>query len=75
MRALLTAGGGFTTTIATILAVAGRYRLSDIVVLYALAAVCLIAALTLLTAATLSQVNPADASQRRDHASRRSRRT
>jgi hypothetical protein len=75
MRALLTAGGGFATTVATILGLAGRYRLGDTVVLYALAAVCLIAALTLLTAAsTLRRVSrPGESQQRRAVPVRRSR--
>ena len=55
MRAVLAAGGGFATTVATILGVAGRYALGDVVILYGLAAVCLIAAITMLTAAAVTR--------------------
>jgi hypothetical protein len=50
MKAILYAGSAFAGSVATILGVAGRYRLSDTVALIGIAAVCLIAAFTMLTA-------------------------
>ncbi len=50
-RAALVTGGGFATAIATILGAAGAWGLGDRTILYALVALCVIAALTLFTAA------------------------
>lgn len=54
-KAALTAGGGFATTIATLLGVAGFSGLANETVLLALLAVSVIAALTLFTAAFLAR--------------------
>jgi hypothetical protein len=53
-RATLVAGGGFGTTIATLLGLAGRWNLGDTIVLWAIAAVCLVVALTLFVVAYLT---------------------
>ncbi|MEU8606412.1 hypothetical protein AB0C29_00160 [Actinoplanes sp. NPDC048791] len=54
-RATLVAGGGFATAIGTILGVAGAWGYGDRVVLYALVAVCVVAALTMFTAARVAR--------------------
>jgi len=55
VKATLATGGGFATTVATIFGVAGKYSLGDQATLYALGAVCLIAALTMFTAAFMTR--------------------
>ena len=52
-RACLVAGGGFATTIATILGVAGRWRLGDVAVVWALAVLCVVVASTMFLVAYL----------------------
>ncbi|MBL7260753.1 hypothetical protein [Paractinoplanes lichenicola] len=52
-RAALVAGGSFTTAIGAILASAGMWGLGDRTILYALVALCVIAALTMFTAAIM----------------------
>jgi hypothetical protein len=52
-RATLVAGGGFATSIATVLGIAGRYDLDDQAVLYGIGAVCLVSALTMFAVAFL----------------------
>ena len=52
-RAVLVAGGGFATTIATILGVAGRWHLGDQSTLWALGALCVVVALTMFIVAFL----------------------
>ncbi len=52
-RSVLVAGGGFATTAATVLGIAGNYNLGDRPTLYGLGAVCVIAALTMFFAAYL----------------------
>jgi hypothetical protein len=53
IKAVLTAGVSFTASVATVLGVIGLWQLGDRVTLWGLAAVCLIVALTLGTAAFL----------------------
>lgn len=53
-RAAFVAGGGFATAIATILGTAGAAGYGDRVVLYALVALCVVAALTMFTAAVMA---------------------
>jgi hypothetical protein len=65
MKAVLTAGGGFATTVATILGVAGQYQLSEPVVLCALGAICAIAVATLIAAAAVTRRPPAVRRRRR----------
>jgi hypothetical protein len=48
---VLVAGGGFATTISTILGAVGLYRLGDTAIISSLVALCVIAALTMLTTA------------------------
>jgi len=50
-KAALVAGGSFATAIASILGAAGVWGLGDRTILYALVALCVIAALTMFTAA------------------------
>jgi hypothetical protein len=47
------AGGSFATAIATILGAAGMWGLGDQTILYALVALCVVAALTMFTAASM----------------------
>lgn len=51
----LGAGGGFAALIAGILGAAGAWGLGDRVVLYALVALCVLAALTMFTAAAMTR--------------------
>jgi hypothetical protein len=50
VQAVLKAGGGFATTSAAILGTAGALGVGERQLLYALAAICVIAALTMFTA-------------------------
>jgi hypothetical protein len=52
-RASLIAGGGFATSIATVLGVAGEYGLGDRATSYGIGAVCVVAALTMFMVAHL----------------------
>ncbi|XVU27173.1 hypothetical protein ACQPZJ_09065 [Actinoplanes sp. CA-054009] len=52
-RAVLTAGGGFATAVATILGVAGRWQVGDQATVWALVALCIIVALTLFVVALI----------------------
>ncbi|BCY11136.1 hypothetical protein [Actinoplanes sp. L3-i22] len=54
-RAVLATGGGFTTAVATVLGICGRYELGDRALLYGLGATCFITALTMLTAAAIDR--------------------
>jgi hypothetical protein len=53
-RAALVAGGTFSTAIAGIIGAAGMWGLGDRTVLYALVSLCVIAALTMFTAAKMT---------------------
>lgn len=52
-RAVLLTGGGFATTVATILGVVGKWHLGERATLWALGALCIIVALTLFLVAYL----------------------
>ena len=52
-RAVLVAGGGFATTVATILGAVGKWHLGERATLWALGALCVIVALTLFLVAYL----------------------
>lgn len=52
-KAALLTGGSFATAIGTILGAAGAWGIGDRTVLYALVALCVIAALTMFTAASM----------------------
>ncbi|GAA2669656.1 hypothetical protein [Actinoplanes palleronii] len=55
IRAVLVAGGGFGTTIATILAVAGQWHVGDKAILWALGTLCFVAAITMFIAVHLTR--------------------
>jgi hypothetical protein len=57
-RTVLAAGGGFATTIATILGVAGRWQVSDRATLWALCALCVVVAITMFIVALLMGRQP-----------------
>ncbi|PRX14626.1 hypothetical protein CLV67_12310 [Actinoplanes italicus] len=52
-RSILVAGGGFGTTIATILGVAGQWQLGDAPTLWALCTLCVVASMTMFVVAYL----------------------
>jgi hypothetical protein len=52
-RAVLAAGGGFATAVATILGVAGRWHIGDQTTVWALLTLCLIVAITMFVVAYL----------------------
>lgn len=52
-KSILVAGGGFSTTIATILGVAGQWQLGDTPTLWALCALCIVASTTMFIVAYL----------------------
>jgi hypothetical protein len=52
-RASLIAGGGFASSIATVLGVVGKYGLGEGVTFYGIGAVCVVAALTMVVVAHL----------------------
>jgi hypothetical protein len=52
-RSILVAGGGFGTTIATILGVAGQWQLGDAPTLWALCTLCIVASITMFVVAYL----------------------
>lgn len=52
-KAAFVAGGSFATAIGTILGAAGAWGLGDRTILYALVTLCVIAALTMFTAASM----------------------
>jgi hypothetical protein len=52
-RSILVAGGGFSTTIATILGVAGQWQLGDAPTLWALCSLCIVASMTMFIVAYL----------------------
>jgi hypothetical protein len=54
-KAALVTGGSFATAIGSILGAAGLWALGDRTVLYALVALCVIAAMTMFTAAAMAR--------------------